>query len=1519
MKRPFLLFVLLALASLSLPALALPGPIGFTFDKGAMFTVAGYTGASTLSGFPVLVRIAANSPSGFSYDDLQSKSTGDDIAFVGMDGTGLPFEIDTWDPSGTSLIWVRLPSMQNGTQFVMCWGSNSSGKDVCNDNPWSDYAGVWHMGETGDGVVTIEDSTANGLDAETTSVSYAQPDGRFGGARTPTKNGNNKDVNCIKVDLGDSSSAKRAVVDGINTSSNGNAFTVSMWVRPVKYNGAGTPQSQYLVGHKFKDESPAWGIQYHYSNSSSTDYGRIRTWGKETNKGDADMLSFDFDDSIIPSNAAQARDKWYKFDVVYSGSSVTFYVNGGTNALAVMTGTLVKSPAGNGTDNLYLAGTPENNTREFCGDMDEVRLRGGAMSAAWVSADWATQTDESFLTVGVAEPYAETDDPVAGVQVSDVAYTNATVTAMVIKRGGTATMADVTVELSATSDFASLVWSTNYTVNADGDVQAFPVTGLSFGTSYYLRAVVSNTLDAVLTTPATSFTTPTPGSPAGTAAFLARGFSTMAATATVTDFGTGAASATMRLEASADADFATVVVGAETNATAGAAADLSVPGLTPGTAYHLRVRLRNDWGLETFLALPDAATPAVPLESTGIGYTWSPDGSTIDFTFGVSAVYDGATCTAELSYGGTPRGRREFSGPGSLSWTGVAAASDARPVAVTVTAIVDGTTYTGTWTATVSPGSHAYAVSSMAELSSLALRAGDTVTLPALARADDYYLPLDVRVLSLEEDGRTLKAIEPGFSAVCAIEWDAAADAFVRNPAMGFAICIPEAAGRVFVAEAEGANMNWSESAKWRCVSDPSVTGVYPDGVGDVAMVPLAKDHTITLDTDVTVGAVYAGWDASAPAAGTVYFRATNRTLTFDTGAVDEDRVKVPGLFRVTGLSRTDVNTDRPTFTFGANNSANRLSVALPNGLVVDGGKCPDYADKTLRENHNRLRFVNGSVGLSVPADATLRFDNFDHSGGWGDSQMWNCAALRCGTGFQILGEGTVIYDAAACGYFEGAFKDFSGTFLIRQRERYANVGVDSRGGGFWLRANTGYEAKNATFVIEGESDYSNAARNALGLATYGSTHGSGSWGPGDNSFGGKAMVMAGGVLVHRGNANGNWATAGIFNIPNHSDSLVVSNGYSVIDAWNYQAVSASGPTNRMEFASLRHEGRGTLRVSTTDTANYSQAARTSSSHCIVHNAEGFTIGAGGADGSYKESVIPWIVSEQQWSNRIYFPYLGTRDGETNCLVLYKHPTSKSSLADATDPDENVFVYDKPIALTEDVTVNALYLNNIWKKGTALGAGRTLTVTSGGVILEGERCAIGQESDFTAGTAGTLLLPNEGYLYSTVQSAAEPNEVWAAIVAPKGLAISFPGYFRMGGDQTGIDEELAINGCDVTLGSETTGCTIDVPVRLESGAAKLRIGKAGSFCRQDLHLNDHAGSGPKFIPAAETEEPVHKLFVNGVSVRRGYYGSSEAAESMAEVASTTHPAFVDDNHFVGTGWIKVLTDEVVQPTLMILK
>ena len=109
------------------------------------------------------MRIAENSPSGFSYGDLKSKSTGADLCFINMEGDGLPFEIDTWNSQGESLIWVRLPTMTNGTEFVMCWGGGTSGKTVCAESPFSNYVGVWHMSEASG---TVADATGHGLLAE---------------------------------------------------------------------------------------------------------------------------------------------------------------------------------------------------------------------------------------------------------------------------------------------------------------------------------------------------------------------------------------------------------------------------------------------------------------------------------------------------------------------------------------------------------------------------------------------------------------------------------------------------------------------------------------------------------------------------------------------------------------------------------------------------------------------------------------------------------------------------------------------------------------------------------------------------------------------------------------------------------------------------------------------------------------------------------------------------------------------------------------------------------------------------------------------------------------------------------------------------------------------------------------------------------------------------------------------------------------------------------------------------------
>ena len=99
------------------------------------------------------------------------------------------------------------------------------------------------------------------------------------------------------------------------------------------------------------------------------------------------------------------------------------------------------------------------------------------------------------------------------------------------------------------------------------------------------------------------------GLPSGTATlreWLSDGF---VAEATATDFGEGATSARMRLEASADESFATLAAASpEASATLGVPAALAVSGLAPAARYHLRVRFVNGWGVESFVSLGAAST-----------------------------------------------------------------------------------------------------------------------------------------------------------------------------------------------------------------------------------------------------------------------------------------------------------------------------------------------------------------------------------------------------------------------------------------------------------------------------------------------------------------------------------------------------------------------------------------------------------------------------------------------------------------------------------------------------------------------------------------------------------------------------------------------------------------------------------------------------------------------------------------------------------------------------------------------
>ncbi len=96
------------------------------WSRGARIAFPGYTQAETLTNFPVLIALDATQVPGFSYSQF-AFTNGADLRFTDASGTTvLNYEIDTWNPSGTSYVWVQVPSFSSGTTICAFWGNPSA-------------------------------------------------------------------------------------------------------------------------------------------------------------------------------------------------------------------------------------------------------------------------------------------------------------------------------------------------------------------------------------------------------------------------------------------------------------------------------------------------------------------------------------------------------------------------------------------------------------------------------------------------------------------------------------------------------------------------------------------------------------------------------------------------------------------------------------------------------------------------------------------------------------------------------------------------------------------------------------------------------------------------------------------------------------------------------------------------------------------------------------------------------------------------------------------------------------------------------------------------------------------------------------------------------------------------------------------------------------------------------------------------------------------------------------------------
>ena len=226
-----------------------------------------------LEDFVVLVKISEALYPGFSYARC---GDGESLGFFdmteGLDPKPLPYEVDTWNPSGESLVWVKVPRLLSKEGFAktkirMYWhlkeGMSAPGSAPV--DVWSDYDGVWHFNETIGAAAApttpSHDSTEHGWNAvprATGTGDLAQMtsygSGMIGNART---------INSASLPNG----GNNLVADGV--SGLGTNFFFSGWVKVDGY-----MLSPWILSGGDAEDATQFGIAINLANRKQIDlYG----------------------------------------------------------------------------------------------------------------------------------------------------------------------------------------------------------------------------------------------------------------------------------------------------------------------------------------------------------------------------------------------------------------------------------------------------------------------------------------------------------------------------------------------------------------------------------------------------------------------------------------------------------------------------------------------------------------------------------------------------------------------------------------------------------------------------------------------------------------------------------------------------------------------------------------------------------------------------------------------------------------------------------------------------------------------------------------------------------------------------------------------------------------------------------------------------------------------------------------------------------------------------------------------
>lgn len=303
---------------------------------------------SSLTDFPVLISLNSS-----NIDYTKTQNSGQDIRFVDADGsTSLSYEIEKWDEAGTSLVWVKVPSLaNNNTDYIWMYYGNAGASDAqAATSVWdSSFRGVWHMNNASSPAL---DSTSNNNDAsENNGVTFGAT-GKIGSA---TSYGGIDDYLSVTYN------------SSLNVPS---GISLSAWVKT-----ASTGRQDIISRYQSSGPYNGYGLVIDPGGLGCSGDGLVGLWVADSN----------YLCGVTPVN----DDQWHFIQGTFNGTTGTIYVDGRYDISGTLSANLAET-----AQNLKIGQESISGSGSVDGEIDEVRISDAARSTSWVQAEYRSANNE---------------------------------------------------------------------------------------------------------------------------------------------------------------------------------------------------------------------------------------------------------------------------------------------------------------------------------------------------------------------------------------------------------------------------------------------------------------------------------------------------------------------------------------------------------------------------------------------------------------------------------------------------------------------------------------------------------------------------------------------------------------------------------------------------------------------------------------------------------------------------------------------------------------------------------------------------------------------------------------------------------------------------------------------------------------------------------------------------------------------------------------------------------------------